>query len=98
MNSPCLPAALAEPAADTNAAATPAAASFRTSSEIRGKLHTAWTDHRSTAREPGEVARRRTAVSRSGAAADREVQHGAERQAGPAHCKRDRGDVALQLG
>src|SRR6185369_4950112 len=98
MNSPCLPAARAEPATATSAVAIPNAASFRKRSEVSGKLHTAWTNHRSAAREPGEVSRRRAGVSFGRAASNREVQNGAQHQARAADCERDGGDIAFELG
>src|ERR1044071_7048466 len=98
MNSPCLPAACAEPEAATSAVAIAQAASFRKRSKISGKLHTARAYHRSAPSEPGEVARSRACVSLGRAAANREVENGAQHQARAADCERDGGDVAFELG
>src|SRR6478752_9910722 len=98
MNSPCLPAARAEPAAASSAAVMAPAASFRTRSEIGGELHTAWTNHRSAALKTGETTGGRAGVSLGRPAANRKIKNGAEHQARSAHRKADSGDIAFLFG
>src|SRR4051812_38993016 len=98
MISPRLPAACAEPAKTTSAAVIVPAASFRARSEIRSKLHTAWTDHRPAPLKPREPTRGCTVGVRLRAAADCKVEHGAEHQACATHRESDRGDIAFLLG
>src|SRR6478735_7777581 len=97
MNSPCFPAARAEPATESSAAAIAAAARLFACSEIGRKLHTARANHRSTTLQASEAARRRDRVIVR-ALAKREVEHRTERQTHSAHGEGDGGDIALLLG
>src|SRR4051812_26059672 len=98
MNSPCLPAARAEPATATSATAQATAAQVRTGSEVSSQLDTARTDHRSAALQARETARRSAGVCLGRVAANREVKDGAKHQAGATDRKSNGRDRAFLLG
>src|SRR6478735_7864978 len=98
MNSPCFPAARAEPATASSAAVMATAGRLRTRSEVSGELHTAWANHRSAPLKTGATARGHARVSLGRPAANRKVEHRSQDQARAAHCEGDRGNVAFLLG